>query len=621
MLTLTTTAPEIDTSPLLVARQARSHAEELITKLPASLELHEELAAAARRFDAREAVLSAAEVQQDATGALVDELCAATERAWSAYQACGVQGVLPASLRAECADFCWSVAATLGQAGATEEESRFLERLVSCDDERYADLLEGTATLEVSADLPEAHAWLHPIEGRGHRARAIGAGRDLGPLPVDPQDLAPGDYLLVLRARGFGSARRPFRLRRAEDLRVHVRMFRLREVGADFVYIPAGTFDSGGDAQAPGSAAPRRGFCDNFAVGRFPVTVGEYLLFIDDLAERDPGRALSLTPRYGLGAKSDPRRAVTGLSREAARAYAAWLSQRTGVSYRLPSETEWEKAARGADGRAYVWGDAYRPGICLDRLACQGEAVLEAVGQREGDRSVYGVRDLAGGVCEWTSSDDEDLAVVRGGSFAEGPAEARCARRLLVAASTRSHNLGFRLVRVLPSGGGETLRQPAVPESSSELKVVRHAAWQAPAQREEAEAFVAAARASLIDDRSPERLANLVAESVRLTGAERALWIGEVNTSCEVRACFTAQGEPLPESDQSFDFELVHAAWRQQRAIALGGGDHPVLALPVPRSDDCLLFERRFAPAPFGEEELALVSMMAELIAPLLPEA
>lgn len=82
--------------------------------------------------------------------------------------------------------------------------------------------------------------------------------------------------------------------------------------------------------------------------------------------------------------------------------YCRWLSEITGKSYRLPSEAEWEKAARGTDGRIYPWGDQWEAGRCNAQPS--GKRDTTPVGAYPQGKSPYGLLDTAGNVWEWTRS-------------------------------------------------------------------------------------------------------------------------------------------------------------------------------------------------------------------------
>ena len=97
-----------------------------------------------------------------------------------------------------------------------------------------------------------------------------------------------------------------------------------------------------------------------------------------------------------------------------AQAYAAWEAGRTGQSWRLPGELAREKAARGVDGRYFPWGDGFDPSwACMER-SHPGAQLPAPVGAFPIDESVYGIRELAGNVCEWS----------RDVFLADGPPEA-----------------------------------------------------------------------------------------------------------------------------------------------------------------------------------------------------
>jgi serine/threonine-protein kinase len=129
--------------------------------------------------------------------------------------------------------------------------------------------------------------------------------------------------------------------------------------------------------------------------------------------------------------------------------YTEWRSKRDGREYSLPTEEAWEKAARGVDGRAFVWGDHFDWTFTKGGLSRTERSQPEPVGTFAKDESVYGVRDMAGSIREWTQSwydERADTRVVRGGSWnLVGWRHFHCATRLGYLASSPSSTVGFRL--------------------------------------------------------------------------------------------------------------------------------------------------------------------------------
>jgi len=194
-----------------------------------------------------------------------------------------------------------------------------------------------------------------------------------------------------------------------------------------------------------------------FEIGRTPVTNAEYYEFIMDTGYRAPRGWVGFT--YKDETEDHP---VTGINLEDCKAYIAWLNKRLLMNYRLPTEIEWEKAARGPDGRIYPWGNDFNPWRC--NTIESGKMGTTSVGSFSptGD-SVYGVADMAGNVYQWTSSaltvypyDPANLhenpkgkgkIVVRGGAWYYSRKLARCASREIVLPTYQSPSLGFRLAR------------------------------------------------------------------------------------------------------------------------------------------------------------------------------
>jgi formylglycine-generating enzyme required for sulfatase activity len=136
---------------------------------------------------------------------------------------------------------------------------------------------------------------------------------------------------------------------------------------------------------------------------------------------------------------------VVLVSQADAAAYCQWYGEVVGYPLRLPTEAQWEKAARGAKGVYFPWGDAFDPDLLnsYDR----GPFDTVPVGQYPLGKSPYGVLDMAGQVFEWTSTTWKDTPlkfVVKGGSWDDLPGVTRCAARHGRPAHLKHILIGFR---------------------------------------------------------------------------------------------------------------------------------------------------------------------------------
>lgn len=224
--------------------------------------------------------------------------------------------------------------------------------------------------------------------------------------------------------------------------------------GMVLVPVPAGVFLMGPDR--------REVWLDAFAVDRVPVTNRQFGRFVAATGYRpaDAGRGRFLAHwRRGVCPEALLDHPVVYVSWHDARAYAAWVGRR------LPSEAQWEKAARGVDGRKYPWGRASPTGAHA-RFG-GGTVGTSAVDSHPAGASPYGVLDLAGNVWEWcldvddpafyargpeqnpcrSGPPDRAASVVRGGSWAFGPRTLRTWSRRGFPPDARLDGVGFRCVR------------------------------------------------------------------------------------------------------------------------------------------------------------------------------
>ncbi|MEX0923433.1 MAG: SUMF1/EgtB/PvdO family nonheme iron enzyme [Rhodovibrionaceae bacterium] len=199
-----------------------------------------------------------------------------------------------------------------------------------------------------------------------------------------------------------------------------------------------------------------------FEIAATPITNAQYAAFVEATGHPAPDvdqeTWLSYRQRLGYEAtrpyawnegRPPEGRAdhpVVLVDYEDALAYAAWLSEETGRTWRLPSEAEWEKAARGDDGRTFPWGNAWDP----ERLntADEGPGETLPVGSFAEGASPYGLLDAAGQVAEWTASEQAPgRHFVKGGAWNDqGCGACRPSAREGRPDRQRNVDLGFRLV-------------------------------------------------------------------------------------------------------------------------------------------------------------------------------
>jgi formylglycine-generating enzyme required for sulfatase activity len=198
---------------------------------------------------------------------------------------------------------------------------------------------------------------------------------------------------------------------------------------SEMILIPAGTFLMGDEKQSV--------HVDAFYIDKYPVTNAEYAKFVEATGHPPPPNWEETGGTYPPDMANHP---VVFVNWFDAQDYAAWAGKR------LLTEAEWEKAARGTDGRVYPWGDWFDKVMCNASEAGIGGTTLVGKYSPFGD-SPYKVGDMAGNVWEWTATDwapGSSSKVQRGGSFVNRGSYARCAYRYLGVPDPRNPNVGFR---------------------------------------------------------------------------------------------------------------------------------------------------------------------------------
>ncbi len=228
----------------------------------------------------------------------------------------------------------------------------------------------------------------------------------------------------------------------------------------DWCKIPAGEFIY--------QAGDKRTLPD-FYISRYPITNEQFSCFLNDaqgykqdhwwkglgVRQRQPGKATFPIPNHPC----------ENISWYDAMAFCQWLSARLNYPIRLPTDLEWEKAARGIDGRAFPWGDEYKPGSAnvneTAQLHDSGSFLLQttAVGMYLHAPSPYGILDMGGNVWEWCLNpfdepdaealDEMSPRTLRGGSWYNPPMAAQTTFRAAGDADGRTSLVGFRVVRAV----------------------------------------------------------------------------------------------------------------------------------------------------------------------------
>ena len=219
--------------------------------------------------------------------------------------------------------------------------------------------------------------------------------------------------------------------------------------------VPAGEFIMGSSMGEADEQPVHWVYVETFFMDKYPVSVSQYARFLDATSQEAP-------PDWSIMNRSQhQKRPIANVDWPEAKAYCTWAGKR------LPTEAEWEKAARGIDGRTYPWGNEHPTKFFANasRDNWNNHGALTPVGTFEEGKSPYDIYDMAGNVWEWVSDwydpdyyktspsrnptgpSTGESKVIRGGSWGSRPDALRSANREIHSPSIRGLGTGFRCAK------------------------------------------------------------------------------------------------------------------------------------------------------------------------------
>lgn len=209
-----------------------------------------------------------------------------------------------------------------------------------------------------------------------------------------------------------------------------------------------------GSTSTPEEYPPKRIYLTEYIISKFPITNEAYRRFVNETGYRIP-------PTFENERFNSDRQPVVSVNWYDANAYCKWFSEKNNVSASLPTEAQWEKAARGIGGKTYPWGDSAPTSRRINVNSYIGRTT--DVGSYD-NASEYGCYDMLGNVWEWCddfydetfykscpdrnphNTKDNRYKSIRGGSWRSDLFRATCAHRCFYNPNVRSDRHGFRIV-------------------------------------------------------------------------------------------------------------------------------------------------------------------------------